>query len=273
MYTTMETSGFCVVKNFLSPDELASICENYSNTPTSPNKNYNVSIPSKVVIDKLVPKLNLLMCEIAKTTNIKATFLTSDTFYIDNKKNNFEWHQDSESYYVFQQSYNYINCYIPIIKETPTMAGLSLVPMDYLAKNHRELFFNVFNRGAQHFIVDGDRTKITDSERDLTYYHNINLDEVSVSPELAAGDLLLLRGDVIHRTQDTSSKRVAISIRYTDGDGTINKEQLFDRLSAQKKATILNNKPRYTRMLNYFETNGNNIATVKDLFKKENTGD
>src|SRR5262249_13898105 len=36
---------------------------------------------------------------------------------------------------------------------------------------------------------------------------------LAVTPSLNAGDLLLLRGDMIHRTQDTNTARVAVSFR------------------------------------------------------------
>lgn len=270
-YNDLDSLGFCIIKDFLSKEDIDFIYNNYTQTPINPNKNYNISVPTIPVMSLLIPKLDLIIKQVSTNSTVHAEFLTSDFLYTDNQRIKFDWHQDHESYFVFQQSYNYINCYIPIKKQNESSGGMSIVPMNYLKDNHNNLYNKVVNKGAQHFNVVGKTLRIVDSENNEIYNYDLDIENVAVSPVMNAGDLLILRGDVIHKTQDTNSQRVAISIRYTDGHSPISKQRLFNTSNPKKKEMLYNNKDRYAKIFNYFESNQIDIALAKDVFANENS--
>ena len=79
----------------------------------------------------------------------------------------------------------------------------------------------IINSGAKRFKLHTDYTEVIDDEIGKGFKIPVNLNKISESPELHAGDLLLIRGDVIHKTQDSLTHRVAISIRSIDGTSPI----------------------------------------------------
>lgn len=268
-FKDLETIGFLVVKNFFNEEEISLMKTDYSFTLTSAkNKNYDISVPSTSLIEKLLPKLNDLIKNIKDNTNILVDIYTNETMFTDNTKINFEWHQDHESYYILQQSYNYINCYIPVIKTNKNVSGLSLIPMNYIKENHGFLFNKIFNKGAQQVNKEeNNMLRIYNAETDETYRYKFDIEAASVSPDLSEGDILLIRGDVLHKTQDTNEHRVALSIRFTDGNCFIFKNKIFHLTSNKKRTMIENNLNRYKNILNKFSNLKTDTIKFKDLYK------
>jgi hypothetical protein len=92
---------------------------------------------------------------------------------------------------------------------------------------------------------------------------DFDINEYSVTPPVMPGDLLLLKGDVIHRTQELSVDRVAFSILAFDGDEVLTKEKFYSGCS-HKKMMIKNNIDGYTGIVNAF--NQYNSITIRSLF-------
>ena len=53
-------------------------------------------------------------------------------------------------------------------------------------------------------------------------------DRLAQTLELDPGDLLLLRGDMIHRTQDTETDRVSLSFRAGNAETAVHRARLAD---------------------------------------------
>ena len=62
--------------------------------------------------------------------------------------------------------------------------------------------------GFFHDVAGG--TLAVNEDRGAARFANVRMEELAVTPHLAAGDLLLMRGDIVHRTQDTDTARVAL---------------------------------------------------------------
>jgi hypothetical protein len=100
-------------------------------------------------------------------------------------------------------------------------------------------------------------------ETGAEYQLPVNIDTLAVHPELSAGDLLLIRGDVIHRTQDAEKQRTAVSIRYTKGNAPISRAQLLSGCDF-KRNMIKNNQRTYDSILEKFNTQ--DVVTAFDLY-------
>lgn len=124
----------------------------------------------------------------------------------------FPWHIDHESYYLYGQHRHYLNLWIPIEKESAEDANLCLVPFDQLASVDQELCGMVVGAGAVK-VQDG---QFFFDSLGLSRECKCDLDSIAETPKLRPGDLLILRGDVLHRTQNRRIDRIALSIRLID---------------------------------------------------------
>jgi len=82
------------------------------------------------------------------------------------------------------------------------------------------------------------------------------------------GDLLIMMGNIIHATQDSDTVRLALSVRYVDGDVVIDKNKLFNDGGQTKKKYLSNNIKRYKEIENFFVKNNLTETKAKDLLKE-----
>ena len=241
----METSGFLVIPNFLDGDEINLLTKiidssRSSTTNSYQNKNYKTfGITSRYITQKI----NQLIQQIQSTTNIQVNVTSPGCSVLDNTLIKFPWHQDHEPYYMFQDLYNSLNFWIPVIKPDSKKSGLSLIPFDKLLTRLPNITNDrILGKGATRFIPEENTTVMNDDESGQTIVLPINIESMMQSPELFPGDLLILRGDIIHRTQDNLTERVSIGIRSYNKNTVINKEQFFKR--CDKKQTMISNNSR-----------------------------
>ena len=149
---------------------------------------------------------------------------------------------------------NYLNFYIPFVKPESNKSGLGVIPFDRLESKCQSKLSNIINSGANRFFPKFDITEVYDDNSGEDYILPVNLDTLAEYPELNAGDLLLMRGDIIHKTQDTITNRVALTVRCVDGEFVLNKEKLLN--TCPKKQEIMNNNQRmYNNILKVFGSN------------------
>lgn len=140
------------------------------------------------------------------------------------------WHLDHFSYYLYGDHHNWLICYMPVIKPSPELANLAIIPSDVLEAGDPELSRCIRGRGAMRFrcvepdtvdwfamrfpgqvIQIGDWFAIDDYEDStMGWKIGINLEQAKVVPRLEEHDLLIMRADVIHRTNDAGSDRISI---------------------------------------------------------------
>jgi hypothetical protein len=112
-------------------------------------------------------------------------------------------------------------------------SNVTLVPFDALRSRASEEWSKLVGNGGHRFVVENGRTALFSNYGNVLSeknphpdrYLDVDLEELAVTPHLAAGDLLLMRGDVIHRTQDVDSERVAASLRATYSGKVITRER------------------------------------------------
>jgi ectoine hydroxylase-related dioxygenase (phytanoyl-CoA dioxygenase family) len=239
----LETTGFLVIPNFLNVNEInlliRLIDSRKSNDSRYQNKNYKTfGITSRYVQQKI----NQLIQQIQSTTDIQANIMAPGCGVFDNTLIKFPWHQDHEPYYMFQDLYNSLNFWIPIIKPDSTKSGLSLIPFNKLLPQISDSVSDrILGKGATRFVPTGNTTLMNDDESGQSDVLPVNIESFMESPELFPGDLLILRGDTIHRTQDNLTYRVSIGARAYNKNTVINKEQFLKR--CDKKQDMISNNP------------------------------
>lgn len=256
-FRDLETKGFVVIKKFL-PDSLINLLrEDYQRrhqqSSDYKNKNYQtLSIPS--VDLKTKARIESIFDDITRTTNLNINCVMPRAAYFNNQLIDFKWHQDHEPFYSWQDMYNAINCWLPIIKDDSQKSGIDIVPHDVLFKKYPDFFTDhISGRGAKKFYnMSTDTTIMFDDYHGSVLRLPFNLDDLSITPEVAVGDMLIIRQDVIHRTQDTISDRVAVSIRCNNDNGILTRSH-FLKSCISKEKIMNNNKDWYERFKKKFE--------------------
>ena len=259
-FPTLIQNGYTVVPNFLSEEEIALLKNDYANSNNIFGHygiNDGIKMVSKNAMDKISNKITSALADIRHSTSIRADTIIYPQLYINNHNMYFDWHQDHEAWYLEQETINHLNFYIPIHKEFRNKSGISIIPMQVL-KQHPQLI----NKGARRF-VPGPLTKVIDDDLGQDFYLNFDITKYAVTPEIGPGDLLLLRGDLIHKTQDTDTERHSVTIRCTYGGKIISKSRLFSGCET-KMQYLENNSKIYNRIRNAFG-NEENIVLSKVL--------
>jgi hypothetical protein len=237
----LNTKGFVHVKGFLSAAERKYLYDDYlKNRPTQRTESnayaYNVAV-SWMAMLRLESKIYHAASTVREATGLDADMSVSAIFWVIEKDiESLVWHQDHD-YYIFQQQRQYLNFFMPIVKGDLHHSNLCLVPLDQLRARAPAHYGRIEARGAQHFFPGspGTPTSVTDDENGEEYQLPVDIEELKVTPELEAGDLLLLRGDVIHRTQDTETPRIAVSFRRTCSTAMIDMARLMSGSPAKQR--------------------------------------
>jgi hypothetical protein len=261
--------GFCVLNKLFDQTLIDTILQDFELIKDfdSPNKNYPI-LPA----GKRIPLVGLInniiepICnEIKNNLPIVTDFTPTPIYFSIGKGVNFNWHQDHESYFQSGDHVDYLNFYIPIHKPTIEMSNLSVVDFKKLCERDPNAQF-LKGLGATRLFA-GSTTLVKNDNNDTEYVIPFNIEEVSETPNLAVGDALIMRGDCIHKTQDTLTPRIAISIRRLNTKTIVNKSH-FNITSVAKKYMFENNKELYDRIIAKFQTS--DTLTLGELLNVRN---
>ncbi len=140
------------------------------------------------------------------------------------------WHLDHFSYYLYEDHTNWLICYIPILKHDATLANLGIIPYSTLQALDPHSYQKLHGRGAMRFrcveadtlpwfrmrfpnetIAIGDWWAIDDFEdTSMGWKMALDLEQHKVVPALNQYDLLIMRADVIHKTNDAAIDRISV---------------------------------------------------------------
>lgn len=267
---SIETKGYVLIRNFLTPEEIEFIRQDYYEAKDAGNDNYSVSYAGHKVLQLLYDKVIDVSKEVE---NITSTHVDTDQglVYFSIKKGiNLPWHQDHESYFMNQDHINYLNFYMIIIKEKPEEANLRLIPFDRLRMKSPAYYKKLVGGGATSFTYRNGKTNIFSGQTgsslgELPY----DIDSIAEIPQLNVGDLLLLRGDIIHSTQLANSERVALSFRIASSRTKISLKKMVSG-GKFKVVMMMKNRSNFNRILNAFSQLGVTEATNGELRTKIN---
>lgn len=247
-FKDLETKGYCVIKNFLNEEDIKYILNDFNSTKVSSNKNYKIKRPSLDCVQLVYAKVSKLAKEISSATDMNINMITDEYAFVDNQSINFKWHQEHEPFFTFQQLSNYAIFYMPVVKPQSNISGIDIIPFDELDRTVPEYVNLLKSNGARGFIGSGNNTIVREDSVDSSFEIPVNFEDIKNTPNIMPGDLVILRGNVIHRTQDSNTARVAFTIKFTDGNHPITKSELLSG-GQTKQRMINNNKSLYDRIL------------------------
>ena len=227
------TKGYTVIPNFLTSKEIQVFLDDYRVCQSYPGMKNKIDMGN--VSYEASQSIKQKIQDIASQTGLDVDLVVPYGMYTDTTKAVFMWHQDAGNYLIIPECYNYLNFYIPIDKPDPDISGISVIPMDALKASLPEYFDTFYKSAARRFVPEKDTTKVFEDSDGSEWILPFNIDSIAVSPRLNAGDLLLLRGDVIHKTQDNLTKRVAVSIRATRSGAIASADRIFQKGTRVKK--------------------------------------
>ncbi|MEO1004884.1 MAG: phytanoyl-CoA dioxygenase family protein [Cyanobacteria bacterium J06638_38] len=280
--------GFCYVPSFLTPTEVELLRQDFEAANTLENGNYHIRRVSNEAFDQISIKLKHCAELLCQQTGLMVDQLSRGVYFPNWKEGKtlvnlqhdqqhdqqkFPWHQDHESYFTLQNFSNYLNFYIPIIKPVDEQSNLSIIPLDKLAAYAPEVSQKIIHRGATRIVSSPQGDVILDDDRGgIIASLDFLVTNLEETPHLRTGDLLLLRGDVFHRTQDASTRRVAASFRMFNGDTTVNRSELA-RGGVVKTLMMLSNWKAYELRFRYFDQMQTSTATAKAMRQYLETSD
>jgi hypothetical protein len=226
----LETKGFVVVRGFLDPAEVELLRADHAGQTLEQNDNFHAKTPSAEVMARLTPRFDDVLAQINERTGLRADVYVPETsvyFAVGSDEGvNFPWHQDHESFFMVQNHYDYVNFWLPIVKPDPVKSNICVVPFDVLQREEPKAHDFLVGNGAGHFQPVAGRWIASNDERGGMRVMHSDLEQLAVTPHMEVGDLLLMRGDIIHRTQDADTQRVALSWRAASGATVVSRSLL-----------------------------------------------
>jgi hypothetical protein len=265
----LETAGFIVIPQFLTADEVELLVTEYNRVKAGkahdPVKNKNASVSVGLVPTGLKDKIANFLTQVNLLTDLSANYVLPGVTYFDNRRVKYNWHQDHDTYYMWQNSYNFLNFWIPIVKPQHDQSGISVIPFDVIMPLIPKLAQQrLIGHGAKKFPTKTNTTVMRDDSVGDYISLDINIEEFKQTPSMAAGDLLLMRGDVIHKTENSLTRRVAVSIRVCDADYALSKAVFYTQC-AYKKLYIDNDPKAYEAFHKQFVSR--DFVALGEIFK------
>jgi hypothetical protein len=290
-WADLQTRGFVVLRNFLPPELLeAAQKEAQASRPVGYETDiWLMSQDTKVQVQAL---MRAAMTAVGEKTDIKLTDFDGYGFYFHpNQKCKFVWHTDLPSYFMFQNHYDYVNFWVPIQKPARDRTGLELLPMDTLKKLNPKAYEVAYRRGACA-LVPADVAERSGSDiwkwwiTSVGYFKKeegdvllaevdgrteriplgFKLSDHTVAPEMAPGDALVVRGDVLHNGQDLDTDRVALSVRAVNGE-QMSRKEFFLGVSSLGRSFLSGGSPVAEQVLAAYSYYGKDEIPVKDLLE------
>jgi hypothetical protein len=235
----LEHRGFVVVRGFLAPDDVAVMLDGFDKGKPPEEYPFGFKIMGRAPLKAAWSKIEPALAEIRQQTSIQVdeiNFLTLSHYITTRLAERTSYlHQDFDvDYRLTRDHINYLNFWIPLRKPDRSRSNVTLIPFDAWRARSCDEHAPFVGSGGYRFISHDGRTAVYGDkghvlangetvapERILTF----DLEDIAETPELDVGDLLLMRGDVIHRTQDSDTDRVAASVRATHSGKVISRER------------------------------------------------
>jgi hypothetical protein len=265
-FVDLEKRGYVVLRDFLPADVIEQLREDYS------QQGRDVTIPylkhaSPEMAELTKPRVDAVLEQVRSQTPLKVDLPAGVHYFATGEKTGmtFPWHQDHESWFIVQNHYDYLNFYIPIIKPEVTKSNLRIVPFDVLEQKAPSAYRMLVRGGASRVRSVGGRWFVMSDATGAVRMLPSSIGDYAITPELAAGDLLLMRGDVVHSTQDTETERVSFSVRISSAETVVRRSALAAG-GIQKAAFMIRYSPIYEGLFRVFEKVGRDEVALKEFF-------
>ena len=258
---SLEERGFCVVPEFLSREEIDFLvaefdaCPDYS--PPAKTKHAARHLGDKPVagqtgalrsnakgrketFQRIRPRMEAFAQGV---TGAKAALY--QILYLQTPVTDLSCHQDHDHFFLTEYNRTHLNYWIPLVKPSPSEAGLRLIPWDRLGEKSPRLFNLCRRSGASKLYSLRDGGTLYISDWSGVHYHeeNLEIEDVMETPEVGPGDLLLLRVNTIHATQTTDDRRLAVSLRTCDPETPIDWHRVAGSPTPAMMRNLANQSP------------------------------
>lgn len=252
-----------MLRGFLSTEELDQLSKDFEQASVGDNSNYHVRRLSVELKKIVAPKCLALCALIRKATGIDVDTINDAVYFatFTNKRTltsptsgrqKFPWHQDHENFWQWQDNKNYLNFYIPVVKPVLEKSNLGLMPFDKIRARNPGLADKLVGHGASRVLKTWRGWVVRDDNSDRNL-GKLGFDpaEIEEIPNLAPGDLLLMRGDLIHCSQDADTRRIAISVRMINGQAWVDRSRIV-RGGLVKSLMLFNARSIFGPTIQYF---------------------
>jgi hypothetical protein len=267
----LETKGYVVARSFLGPDEVRVLLDDFEKGTPPEKYPFGFKLIGRAALAKAWPKVERALADVRASTSLEVDVLNFLTLshYINTRgteRTSF-LHQDFDLDYKLTRDHkNYLNFWVPLAKPDLERSNLCIIPFDALHARSANAFERLDGSGGHRLTTANGRTSVYGSDGEVLYEAvrepefvlDFDIEEIAVTPRLAVGDLLLMRGDLLHRTQDSDTPRTAASIRATYSGKTIARERLGP--PPPKAASGI-----HGTLTRCFEALGRSEITIKEL--------
>jgi hypothetical protein len=221
----LETRGFTVVRDALSTEICATLAADFERGAPPEKYPHGFKLVGRAALAAAWTAIEPLVAKVRAATALRVDVLNFLTLshYITTSlvERTSHLHQDFDlDYKLTGDHHHYLNFWIPITKPDPDRSNVCVVPFDALPQDAYAL---LVGGGGRRFVTANGETRmfgnygavLDDAARAPEHVFSFDLEKLVETPSLAAGDALVMRGDMIHRTQDASTARIAASIRVT----------------------------------------------------------
>jgi hypothetical protein len=275
-FKELETNGYILLKNAFNSIELETLKQDYFNVKANSKKpDSSIKTAHKIYNTVSAPehslesKLLIILEKIRQDTNIKTDLVDTTSLYFDTNVLSYGWHQDHESYFQWQDMYNHLNFWIPLEKLNAEDDGWEVIGFNTLNEVFPEIAKNfVLHKGAQLFnpiFAKGFRTRIINNDTATDHLLTENIFSCATKINIEVGDILIMRGDLIHRSQSIKHHRVSLSIRCNYSKGLVSKDK-FLAGGNKKKIYMIGNPESYKKHFTKFNAEPNrDLFTVEEI--------
>lgn len=224
----LESKGFLVVPGFLPDDARVALLRDFDSGAAPESYPFGFKPVGRRALATVTPLLQPALAGVAERTSLKAdsvNFLTLSHYVTTRLARRTSYlHQDFDlDYRLSGDHLNYLNFWMPLRKPCRERSNLSLIPFDALRKRAPQIYERVRGEGGLRWVARGGRTALHGNrgavlegkEEPALLELDFDAEELVITPFTEPGDLVLMRGDLPHRTQDEKTERVAASIRVT----------------------------------------------------------
>jgi hypothetical protein len=221
----LETKGYVVVPQAFSRDDVEALVTDFNRGAPPENYPHGFKLVSRRGLARTRPIIETYLEQIRQATSLEVDVINFLTYshYVTTKlaQKVSCLHQDFDlDYQLTGDHVNYLNFWTPIIKPDRERSNIRVIPLDALPA---AAYKKIVGGGGYRLLVSEGRTSV-EGQSDQ-FWLDLDIEEFGVTLPTVAGDLVVLRGDVPHRTQDVETLRVAASIRATSTNKSIARER------------------------------------------------
>lgn len=235
--TSMEEEGYTVWRNFLNDSLVQELRDLYYSSQDTGQ--YAVYESMRSLPSHLIP--SQVKHQIERALGASAHILISAAFIkMSNWSSAFAFHIDHDPYFFCADTKNEYNLYFMLEKQDKSSANLGVMPVNWIRQFAPGLQSLSEGKGALRFAEVRDSSRCLTSGNSTYPYmllddntgriHPISfrMEDLECTPHLEPGDVLLLRGDALHRTQPQCNERLSVTIRLWPSDHKLNVSNMLD---------------------------------------------